>query len=111
MTAPVRQRIEHAEAKMLQADFADREGRAILLAEAKDALLTAEHAAPGAGAWLLACIASAQEQENLCRKWLDRAKKLGTLPPRTKLLEHHYLEAVRERKWFRALVAAAPAPE
>ncbi|NIA13837.1 MAG: hypothetical protein GWP08_07125 [Nitrospiraceae bacterium] len=96
--------IQHAEVKMMQADFVEGHEREILLTEAKDDLLRAEHAAPGSGSWRLACIGARLGQEALCRKWLERARKAGTLLPRAELAKHHYFADVRDRPWFAALL-------
>ena len=92
--------IQHAEVKMMQAEFLQGPERASLLAEAKDDLLRAERIVPGCGSWPLACIAAQLDQEALCRKWLERARKAGTLPPHDELANHHHLAAMRDRPWF-----------
>ena len=98
--------LQFAEVQMLQAEMAPTSTREALLHEAKDALIRAEHLAPGSGAWKLACINAYTGKTKLCRQWLKRARNAGTLPPSAELKKSPYLEKVRDQKWFKKLLEA-----
>lgn len=105
---PVIRHLEHAQVQMLQAGMAQGADRESLLAEAKDALIRAEHNRPGSGAWLLACISASGGNGALCRQWLERALHCGTLPESAALTSSPYLAAVRGQKWFKKLLKGIP---
>ncbi|MCP4645310.1 MAG: hypothetical protein GY851_33010 [bacterium] len=96
--------VQFAQVQMLQADMAQGPTREQILLEAKDALMKAEQAQPGAGAWLLACINARAGKADLCREWLKRAGNAGTLPSVDELRASPYLVSVRDAKWFKQLV-------
>jgi hypothetical protein len=102
--AAVTRYLEHAQVQMLQAGMAQGGDRESLLDGAKDGLIRAERLRPGSGAWLLACISASSGNGDLCRKWLERALKYGTLPGPAELAQSAYLEGVRGQKWFKILL-------
>jgi hypothetical protein len=96
--------LDHADVKLLQADFASGEARTALLDEARDLLILGEMRHPGSGAWRLACVSARMGQEKLCLKWLERARKTGTLPAKEIVAGAAELEAVHDKHWFKAFV-------
>ena len=93
--------IKTAEAKMLQAEMARGPHRDVLYSEAKDALLCAEQLDAGSGAWKLSCISARLGQEKLCKRWLERARKRGTLPGRDTIEKSPYFAESRKLAWFK----------
>lgn len=100
----VKRHIQFAEVQMLQAEQVPPTTRDSFLDEAKDALIRAEHLIPGSGAYRLACINARVGKTKLCREWLERAKKAGTLPSSKELNAAPYLKDVRGQKWFKRLL-------
>ena len=73
--------------------------------EAKDALIQCEVAAPGRGAWLMACLNVRMGSVSLARKWLERAHSAGQLPARTDIVASAYMAELRGEAWFQEFVA------
>ncbi len=96
--------LQHADAKLLQVAFLESPEREALLAEVKDHLMHAETLKPGCAAYRLACVSGRMNQTKLCRRWLERAQKLQSLPPKDELLGSDDLKGVRKATWFRMLV-------
>lgn len=96
--------IQFAEVQMLQAEFAAGHERAVLLHEAKDALIQAETVAAGSGAFLMACVHGRTGSESLCQRWLERARDAGRLPARDAIETSAHLRPFIERDWFRAWI-------
>ncbi len=92
--------LEHAEVHLFQASMAEGPERAHLLAQAKDILIQAECAEKGRGAWRLACISALEGNNELCQRWLERARDHKTLPSRSAMESEPYLQNVCEQTWF-----------
>ncbi|MBL8658784.1 MAG: hypothetical protein JNM75_03395 [Rhodospirillales bacterium] len=75
-----------------------------LLNEAEDKLRQAEALKAGGGAYNLACVAALRGQPEECRRWLEVARKHGTLPERPHIEADTDLESVRGCDWFRAFL-------
>ncbi len=75
-----------------------------LLAEAEEKLLRAEEISPESGVYNLACTHALRDEETECRKWLEKNRDLGTLPPRGRehLENNADLDSAREQEWFKA---------
>lgn len=99
-TEQIEQFLKHAEAQMMQAEFADADGKEALFHEAKDHLIRAEQIMPGSGAWLMSCIHARANNGALCVKWLERARKSSTLPDMDTVLNHAHFSKVVTEKWF-----------
>lgn len=97
----VQQKIQFAEVQMMQAQLAQGPARMAMIIEAKDALIAAEKLEKGSGAWNLACLSAHSGSEDLCRKWLERAKRASTLPQASEIQANPYLQPVTAKKWFR----------
>ena len=104
----VARQLEHAQVQMLQAGLAQGSDRESLLTGAKDAFIRAERLQPGSGAWWLACLSAHSGNGDLCRKWLERALKCGTLPETAALTQSPYLDRVRGKKWFKKFLKDVP---
>ncbi len=76
-----------------------------LLAQSKDLLLKAESILPGSAAYNIACWSAIRGQEDECKKWLEKSLDLGVMPSRQHLEKDQDLEKVRERPWFKAILA------
>ncbi|PCJ59165.1 MAG: hypothetical protein COA73_09235 [Candidatus Hydrogenedentota bacterium] len=96
----VKQFLQHAEAKLLHAEFAPPEAREEIWHEVKDALIRAEKIVPGSGAWLMACLHGRQQNPEMCRKWLERAKKHGALPDGVTIQSNPHLKLFHDSDWF-----------
>ena len=92
--------LKHAEAKMMQAEMADAEGKEVLNQEAKDHLIRSEKLMPGSGAWLMCCIHARANNGEMCLKWLDRAKKSKMLPDTGTIMNNPYFANAVTEKWF-----------
>jgi hypothetical protein len=90
---------------MLQAEFAPMVAREGLFLEAKDALIACETAAPGRGAWLMACLNMRMGSVALARKWLERAHAAGHLPARTVIVASAYMAELKGEDWFEDFMA------
>jgi hypothetical protein len=97
----IKQLLQHAEAQLLQAEFAPPVARDAIWHDIKDALIRAEKIAPGSGAWLMACVHGRQNNAEMCRKWLDRAVKYDSLPDKEAVQSNPHLKPFREEDWFR----------
>ena len=93
--------IQFAEVHMFQAEFTSGAEREALLHDAQDALIQAETLAKGSGAWLMACVHGRQGNEQLCRRWLERARDAGRLPERDQIESSAHLKPFAELTWFR----------
>lgn len=102
--AQIEQYLQHAEAQMLQAEFADVEVRDALYHEAKDLLIRAEKILPGSGAWLMSCMHARTNNGEMCVKWLDRAKKASMLPDVDTIKSHAHFSGALKQQWFSAWV-------
>lgn len=91
----------------LMAKRTDGEQRDELLARASEKLKAAEELSPGAGAYNLACIMILKNEEMEARKWLDRAAEFNRLPAERVLKSDEDLDAVRNAKWFPAVLEKA----
>ncbi len=98
--AQIEQFLKHAEAQMMQAEFADTEGKEALFVEAKDQLIRAEKIMPGSGAWLMSCIHARTNNGEMCVRWLERARKSSMLPDTETILNHAHFSEVVTEKWF-----------
>ena len=76
-----------------------------LFTQSKDLLLKAESISPGISAYNIACWCAIRGQENECRKWLEKCLDLGVLPSRQHLEKDQDLEKVREKPWFKVILA------
>ena len=62
---------------------------------------------PGSGAYNIACIECLRGSPDEARQWLEKSHQLGTLPDHEHLMEDPDLEGVREKTWFKDLLAKA----
>ena len=76
-----------------------------LFAQSKDLLLKAESISPGSAAYNIACWCAIRGQEDECRKWLEKCLDSGVMPSRQHLEKDMDLENVREKLWFKAILA------
>ncbi len=76
-----------------------------LFSQSKDLLLKAESISPGSAAYNIACWCAIRGQENECRKWLEKCLNLKVMPSRQHLEKDRDLEKVREKPWFKAILA------
>ncbi len=75
-----------------------------LFAECSEKLTKAESLASGSAAYNLACLTALQGSEQECREWLEKARRLGTLPSPEHLVNDTDLDSVRDREWFQVLL-------
>ncbi len=80
-----------------------------LFAQSKDLLLKAESILSGSAAYNIACWCAIRGQEDECKKWLEKCLEkclcLGVMPSRQHLEKDQDLEKVREKPWFKAILA------
>ena len=76
-----------------------------LFAQSKDLLLKAESISPGDAAYNIACWCAIRRQENECKEWLEKCLNLGVMLSRQHLEKDQDLENVREKHWFKAILA------
>lgn len=107
-SAQIEQFLKHAEAQMMQAEFADAEGKEALFHEAQDHLIRAEQIVPGSGAWLMSCIHARLNNGALCVKWLDRAKNSSKLPDTETIQNHAHFAQAKGERWFVTWIKAQP---
>ncbi|MBI2470548.1 MAG: hypothetical protein HYV59_04820, partial [Planctomycetes bacterium] len=88
------------QAKTKTGDEADR-----LFAQSKDMLLKTESNLPGSAAYNIACWCAIRGQEDECKEWLEKCINLGVMPSRQHLKEDRDFENVREKPWFKAILA------
>lgn len=93
--------LEHAEVRMMQADFADAATGEQLYQEATDLLIRAEGLMKGSGAWLMSCMHARRENGAMCIKWLERARKASMLPDLDMIRTHAHFATARDTKWFK----------
>lgn len=93
--------LEHAEVRMVQADFVDAATQDLLYQEATDLLICAEGLMKGSGAWLMSCIHARRKNGPMCILWLERARKASMLPDVEMILNHTYFVTAKETKWFK----------
>ena len=79
-----------------------------LLTEAGEKCRKAEELKPGSGAYNLACVAGLRGKEEECRHWLGECRRHGKLPKRSHLETDSDLDSVRDKDWFKDILAAAP---
>jgi hypothetical protein len=96
----IEQMLQHAETKMMQAEFADAEMKAQIYEEAKDELIRAEKILAGSGAWLMACLHARQNRGGLCVKWLERAHNTSMIPDTETIQAHPHFKQVLDKDWF-----------
>jgi len=82
-------------------DGPEREAR---IREAEQQFLRAEALRPGAGAYNAACARALLGDAEGCRRWLERCRGRGALPPPDHLLADSDLDSVRDSAWFEELV-------
>jgi len=90
----------YRQAKTKTGEDADR-----LFAQSKDLLLKAESISPGSAAYNIACWSAIRGQEDECKKWLEKCLDLEVVPSRQHLEKDLDLENVRERPWFKVILA------
>ncbi len=88
------------QAKIKNGEEADR-----LFVQSKELLLKAESILPGSAAYNIACLHAIRGQENECKEWLGKCINSGVMPSRRHLEEDRDLENVREKPWFKAILA------
>jgi len=76
-----------------------------LLEAARQKLTEAEGREPGSAAYNLACICAQLGDDDGCREWLQRSGEPGVLVSREQMGAEEELAAVRDRPWFRELLA------
>jgi len=75
-----------------------------LYEEAREKIAAAEALEPGAAAYNLACIHSLRGEQQECRRFLEQAQKVGSLPPKKYLEADEDLDKVRKETWFQSLM-------
>jgi hypothetical protein len=98
--AAIEQHLQHAEAQMMQAEFAEGDAKITLFQEAKDHLIRAERVMPGSGAWLMSCIHARLNNGEMCIQWLERAKKASMLPHPKDIQSHAHFRTAINQPWF-----------
>jgi len=93
-------RLQHAEARMMQAEMVDDSVRVELYQEATDLLIQCETMMKGSGAWLMACLHARRENREMCLQWLERALSVGMLPDVEVIRDHPHFQLVKETEWF-----------
>jgi len=68
-------------------------------------LLKAELISPGSATYNIACWCAIRGQEDECKEWLEKCLGLVVMPSRQHLEKDQDLERVRERPWFKAILA------
>ena len=76
-----------------------------LFAQSKDLLLKAESISPGISAYNIACWCAIRGREDECKEWLEKCLNLKVMPSRQHLEKDRDLEKVREKPWFKAILA------
>jgi hypothetical protein len=66
--------------------------------------LRAEEMKPGSGSYNLACLSALRGDLESCRKWLEKARELKTLPSLPILQSDSDLDSVRSQPWFQDLL-------
>ena len=92
--------ISWAQAQRARPDDATR-----LLETARQKLMEAESREPGSAAYNLACVCAQLGDDDACREWLQRSGEPGVLVSREQMSVEEELAAVRDRPWFRELLA------
>jgi hypothetical protein len=98
--AKIEEYLKHAEARMMQAEFADDAGRVELYQESTDLLIRSERIMKGSGAWLMACIHARQQNQDMCLQWLERALGARMLPDVEEIRTHVHFSQVKDAQWF-----------
>lgn len=93
--------LEHAEVRIMQADFADPATGELLYQQATDLLIRAEGLMKGSGAWLMSCMHARRDNGALCVQWLERARKASMLPDVETIETHTHFAGARDKKWFK----------
>jgi hypothetical protein len=91
---------------MAQAGKAEPPAARELRGQAKSKYLRVESICPGISAYNMACLCAHQEEEPSCREWLLKVEH-GDSETRERLIADPDLQSVRERPWFREIVAKA----
>lgn len=74
-----------------------------ILESAREKALEAESQQEGVASFELARLAAALRDEPACKGWLDKARRMQTLPPLKSLLEEPEFAPFRQKDWFREL--------
>lgn len=93
-----------------QARTMDGDARQARIRQAEQHFVEAESLRAGAGAYNAACARALLGDADGCRQWLEQCRRLSVLPPIGHLLEDADLDSVRERDWFKALLASSSSP-
>ncbi len=93
--------LEHAEVRMMQADFVDAATQDLLYQEATDLLIRAEGLMKGSGAWLMSCMHARRKNGPMCVLWLERARKASMLPDLETIQTHAHFEHAKDARWFK----------
>src|SRR3989304_1706041 len=88
-----------------QAETKTGEEAGHLFAQSKDLLLKAESILPGISAYNIACWCAIRGQEDECKEWLEKCLNLKVMPSRQHLEKDNDLENIREKPWFKAILA------
>ena len=93
--------IEHAEVRIMQAEFVDGATGEVLYQQATDLLIQAEGLMKGSGAWLMSCMHARRGNAEMCVQWLERARKSSMLPDLETIITHTHFAGVLEKRWFK----------
>lgn len=93
--------LDHAEARILQAEFAGAEDEERLYQEATDLLIHAETIMKGSGAWLMSCMHARRGNGKMCMQWLERARGASMLPTPDVIRGHMHFAKVKNEDWFK----------
>ena len=96
--------VKLAEAMMVELAMSPSSLTPGLMEDAKDALFKAESIVPGIGAFHLACLNAYAGKYDLCRRWLERGLKQGTLPDRAHLASSAYFKKLHGEAWFERII-------
>jgi len=100
--------LEHAETRMLQAEFADAENEELLYQEATDLLIEAETIMKGSGAWLMAGLHARRGNGKMCVQWLERARGASMLPAADEIRDHIHFTKAKSKDWLKQWLEQLP---
>ena len=89
-----------------QAEQKEDSQRNSLLTLAVEKFHAAESLVPGSGSYNLACGHALLGDEEKCKKWLNACLDTGKLPGRDHLQNDTDLDSVRNKQWFKKLIAS-----
>lgn len=99
--SPAASLLQRADVLLMQFDLVSEEMREPILTELKDLLIEAEHLTAGSASWRLACVCGREGNGDLCRRWLERGVRYGSLPSENTIQKSPHLARIRGQKWYK----------